>query len=239
MPTAHTHSLTHTLSYANKDQVSAVGVWPSFSSVFMHFIQPQFPCERLTVNVFKPRWSCSYVMLISLAWAPDKMSHIDIQAASSNLKAHWLVKDDVITLLIGSSGAGKEGGQCASKVRGSDGAGDEGGWSGRVIEREDADQLLGGGFCELWYLPCRSVWGYFVTVRTTVMWAAAWALPRIRESHARLQAWGASSANASVTVSVFSRCTCLKCCWWLKWTLTSESMQKLGVAQVPWRFGCF
>lgn len=120
-------------------------------------------------------------MLISLAWAPDKMSHIDIQAASSNLKAHWLVKDDVITLLIGSSGAGKEGGRCASKVRGSDGAGDEGGWSGRVIEREDADQLLGGGFCELWYLPCRSVWGYFVTVRTTVMWAAAWALPRIRE----------------------------------------------------------
>lgn len=31
-----------------------------------------------------------------------------MQEASSNLKAHWLVKDDVITLLIGSSGAGME-----------------------------------------------------------------------------------------------------------------------------------
>lgn len=41
-----------------------------------------------------------------------------MQAASSNLKAHWLVKDDVITLLIGSSGAGKEGGRCAAKCEG-------------------------------------------------------------------------------------------------------------------------
>ncbi len=51
-----------------------------------------------------------------------------MREASSNLKAHWLVKDDVITLLIGSLGAGMEGGGAVRSkgVRGSDGGGDEG-----------------------------------------------------------------------------------------------------------------
>jgi len=40
-----------------------------------------------------------------------------MREASSNLKAHWLVKDDVITLLIGSSdtwigGRGERGAKC-------------------------------------------------------------------------------------------------------------------------------
>lgn len=41
-----------------------------------------------------------------------------MQEASSNLKAHWLVKDDVITLLIGSLAAGKEEGRCRAKCEG-------------------------------------------------------------------------------------------------------------------------
>ncbi len=145
-------------------------------------------------------------MLISLVWAPDKTSLIDMREAFSNLKAHWLVKDDVTTLLIGPSGAGMEGGRWGAKCEG-------------VMEEETRGMEQERN----WEGRCRPAFGWWFlrTVLRVLLICLGIFLRRenrchvsgslgvasdTRESHARLQAWGASSANASVTVSVFLRC---------------------------------
>lgn len=150
-------------------------------------------------------------MLISLAWASDKTSLIDMPEASSNLKAHWLAKDDVISLLIGSQGAGMEGGDGAERSarewwrRRRGGMERESNWEGRCRP------AFGWWFLRtvLRALPIRL--GIFRRRENRCHVSGSLGVASdTRESHARLQAWGASSANASVTVSVFLRC--LKCC---------------------------